>query len=257
MMQLVEFRSHILILVLASLLALTGGHAYPLQPVDGNHKSLKLEESISVLGPDNSQVSMLYTDSESKKHTAVTTSTISPSLLEEATPDLEDTFNKREFLDYKNIENPIDGSLIGTSIQSIPLTASKTVQLPYNVAVIKKVSAQEAEPIKMTKKVYSIPRTETAELTRLITGNETPTFMANKVVMPIEKKSNDPKVLARYNILVPIYIPPLKYSHASSNGLREMKVSRDLKFVPLKKTRTEVDTLYAKESPKMDGPSEI
>lgn len=100
------------------------------------------------------------------------------------------------------------------------------------------------------EKVYSIPLTETPALTKLITANETPTFMANKVIRPLENKEPGSKVLARYNVIMPFYVPSMRYKHKeSSKAVQPQEHLIKETFTGLTPVRnvTEIDHVYQAE----------
>lgn len=70
--------------------------------------------------------------------------------------------------------------------------------------------AQTNSSSDLTKKVLTLPKSDSVKVTQLITGKVPPTFITNEIVEPNMTVANDSKVLARYNVLIPIFLPALK-----------------------------------------------
>lgn len=87
-------------------------------------------------------------------------------------------------------------------------------------------------------------------LTKLITGKQVPTF-AQKLVEPtlIEKsdKTNKRKILASYNIVVPVFIPGLKPLTSKAPVARKFVTETKTKLVPVRKNVPQINTYFKAE----------
>ena len=82
-----------------------------------------------------------------------------------------------------------------------------------------------------------------SKLTKLIVGKPTPTFMANDIVMPtneikmnVNQNSSSDVVIAKYKILIPIFLPALKASKRATKKPDVRFVKEEItELVPVRK----------------------
>lgn len=83
----------------------------------------------------------------------------------------------------------------------------------------------EVEKVSDSEAYLDLPTTPTKELTKLITSGTNPTFVSHETVEPTVVKDPSSKVLANYNVLVPIFIP------AARVKTPKVEPDSDIKFV--------------------------
>lgn len=108
----------------------------------------------------------------------------------------------------------------------------------------------------ISENLFRLPEKTTPALTKLITGKEKVTLVQDKVVRPVGSVTinNTPehtsKVLAQYEVLIPIYVPALKpYFRAQKSETSNISYVKEThtKMVPVKKNVKKVKEIVRAE----------
>lgn len=212
-----QMLEHLVLLMLASNCCIVFGSALETEILT-NYEPLAMDESVTFIdGPGSNSIRSTDKNLDTRYHNKV-----------EDEEEFSDILRDRENVDEFDLD-PFPSSF-DNIVDPIQQSEKKTFQKRPSI-----VDVENSTGKKVSSTIFSMPKIETPKLTKLITGKESATFLEEKIIKPEINNTGKSKVLASYNLMIPIWIPPIK---APKVKINDRLLQKDIKYT--QETKTEM-----------------